>query len=366
MKKLLFILISASLLGCANSREGEAPALKEIGTMPSFEAGFNQGVSACYAAAHDNTLYIAGGCNFPEKPAAEGGSKRYYKGIYKATIGDTLVWEKAGELPVESGYGATVQYKDQWIIAGGMNSDGLSSTVISIDLANSCKVEELPALPCSVDNTAGTIACGKLYIVGGNANGKPSNRVFVLDLENSAEGWKELPTMPSRGRVQPVCAANSNALFVWGGFSSADSIGAAITHSDGVCYNFATNSWESLTDITIDNETITLSGGTMAHLDEDKFIAAGGVNREIFTDAISGTYSLINKADYMLQPAKWYRFNPRLMAYDINNGHWELLDNNEAYARAGALILHYKENIIYIGGELKPGIRTPQIHRYKL
>ena len=366
MKKIFSILISASLLGCADGPKGEAPALKEIGTMPAFEQGFEQGVSACYAATFDNVLYLSGGCNFPEKPAAEGGAKRYYNGIYRAVLGDTLQWEKVGELPAVSGYGANIQDGNRWFIVGGMNGDGASSSAICIDLGDACKIERLPDLPCTVDNTSGAVACDRLYVTGGNADGKASNRTFVLDLNNIADGWQELPLMPSRGRVQPVCAANSTALFVWGGFSPADGDLPAEVHTDGWCYSFATGVWRPLPVSVADGEEITLSGGTMALLNDSTIVAAGGVNREIFTDAISGTYALIDKADYMLQPSEWYRFNPNLLIYDVEKNEWSAADKNSAYARAGALMLSYNGCIIYIGGELKPGIRTPQIHRYRL
>lgn len=366
MKRILSILISASLLGCTGGSKGEAPALKEIGTMPAFEQGFEQGVSACYSATFDNALYLAGGCNFPEKPAAEGGAKRYYKGIYRATIGDTLQWERVGELPAASGYGANIQDGNRWFIVGGMNGDGASSSAISIDLGDACRIERLPDLPCSVDNTAGAVACDRLYVTGGNADGKASNRTFVLDLNNATAGWQELPLMPSRGRVQPVCAANSTALFVWGGFSPVDGNLPAEVYTDGCCYSFATGVWTPLPKSIAAGEEVTLSGGTMALLNDSTIVAAGGVNREIFTDAISGIYALIDKADYMLQPSEWYRFNPNLLTYDTEKREWGVADKSSVYARAGALLLSYNGYIIYIGGELKPGIRTPQIHRYKI
>ena len=102
MNKFYITLLSVALLGCTESPEGASLSLKEIGTMPAYEQGFEQGVSACYAAEYNDTLYIAGGCNFPDQPAAEGGSKRYYKGIYKAAIGDTLTWSIAASLNTTS------------------------------------------------------------------------------------------------------------------------------------------------------------------------------------------------------------------------------------------------------------------------
>ena len=365
MKKILFILIGVALLGCTDNHKGASPLVK-YGTMPAFESGYELGVSALYAAVYDGELYIAGGCNFPEKPAAEGGAKRYYTGIYKAELSDTLVWEQIATLPAASAYGATVQAGGRWIIAGGMNCDGATSDAYCFDLENDCKAEALPSLPCTVDNTAAAINGEKVFVVGGNADGKASNRVFTLDLAATEKGWQELPAMPSRPRVQPVCAATSEALYVWGGFCPADSLNDAITHCDGARYIFAEQRWEKLPDVRIEGEeeTFSLSGG-VAMVHKGRIIAAGGVNKDIFTDAISGRYSLTSKEKYMHHPAEWYRFNSRLAAYDPQKGCWELISNDKAFARAGAAMTANGNDIIYIGGELKPGIRTPETSIFK-
>ena len=44
--------------------------------FPKDEQGMDQGVSACYAGSIGHTLVMAGGCNFPDVPAADGGAKR--------------------------------------------------------------------------------------------------------------------------------------------------------------------------------------------------------------------------------------------------------------------------------------------------
>lgn len=365
MRKILFILIGVALLGCTDNHKGASPLVK-VGTMPAFESGYELGVSACYAAVYDGTLYIAGGCNFPEKSAAEGGAKRYYNGIYKAEIGKNLVWEQVATLPAASAYGATVQAGNRWIVIGGMNSDGATDKVYCFDLENGCKAEALPSLPCTIDNTAAAVNGEQVFVVGGNADGKASNRVFTLDLAATEKGWEELPSIPSRPRVQPVCAATAEALYVWGGFCTADSINDAVTHCDGARYIFAEQRWEKLPDVRIEGEKepFSLSGGVaMAH--KGRIIAAGGVNKDIFTDAISGRYNLTDKNEYMHHPAEWYRFNSRLAAYDPQKECWELISNEKAFARAGAAMTANGNDIIYIGGELKPGIRTPETSIFK-
>lgn len=368
MKQLLsIIVISVALLGCSGGHKGAALSVREIGTVPAMEQGYDKGVSAAYATLANGILYMAGGCNFPETPAADGGAKRYYKGIYKATLGDTLVWENVGMLPTASAYGATIQAGDKWIIAGGMDENGATDRVFAVNIADACKVDTMPSLPCTVDNTAAAIACDRIYVVGGNADGRPSNRVYALDLSDMARGWVELPAMPSRGRVQPVCAATDEALYVWGGFTPADSVGDALVHTDGLCYSFATGSWTQLADVhpAADAQSVTLSGGTATLLDDTTVIAAGGVDKEIFTDAISGRYTLVDKADYMHKPAEWYSFNPRLMTYNTATGEWGVMCEDESFARAGAIIVADDSNIVYICGELKPGIRSPKIYCLK-
>ena len=63
--------------------------IERIIGFPSAEPGIEKGVSACFAGTVGNTLLMAGGCNFPNRPAAEGGEKRFYQGIYAAQITDT-------------------------------------------------------------------------------------------------------------------------------------------------------------------------------------------------------------------------------------------------------------------------------------
>lgn len=45
--------------------------------FPTEDAGFLKGVSALYAGVIDGNLLIAGGCNFPDTPAADGGKKSF-------------------------------------------------------------------------------------------------------------------------------------------------------------------------------------------------------------------------------------------------------------------------------------------------
>lgn len=364
MKRAFFIILLFPLLvGCCNRVDIEL--VKAVGAVPSFENGMEQGVSACYAAIYDGCIYIAGGCNFPDVPAANGGSKRYYKGIYKAAVGDTLVWESVALLPCESAYGAFASDGGRLYIAGGVTPCGAQKSVISVDLKEHCRVDTLASLPFAMDNCAGAFSGNRLFVVGGNCDGKASNRVFLLNVSDALAQWEELPVMPSRGRVQPVCVATDSALYVWGGFSPSDADGDVIVHTDGCRYSFSTKEWSPLGDISFDGNVLTLSGGAATLLDDGTIVAAGGVNRDIFADAVSGRYTMVEKENYMHQTAEWYRFNNNMLLYNVELDRWSLLRSDAAFARAGAAIVADRERIYSVCGELKPGIRSPYIYSIK-
>ena len=363
MKISLKAIIFATLAIVASSCNAPTERTEVIGTMPEAENGYSLGVSACYAATNNGSLLLAGGCNFPDIPAAEGGKKRYYKGIYLTTGNSTLQWKKVGELPEASAYGVSLQYGNNLIIAGGMNEKSPSQAVNMLSCeGENIAIKQLPPLPCTIDNAAGAVSGNNIYIAGGNANGKASSRLFTLNINDRQTGWQELVPFPGNGRVQPVCAATDEALYLWGGFTPKDSLTEAKVHTDGYKYTFADKKWSALDTVTDENGAqLTLSGGTAIAYNDTLILAAGGVNRTIFEDAISGTYSCIPPKEYMKQAAEWYKFNGRLLAFDTKREQWHLVQKNQLYARAGALLTTDGEYIYYIGGELKPGIRTPEI-----
>lgn len=54
--------------------------------FPTEDAGFLKGVSALYAGVIDGNLLIAGGCNFPDTPAVDGGKKSFTGCIYNLFV----------------------------------------------------------------------------------------------------------------------------------------------------------------------------------------------------------------------------------------------------------------------------------------
>ena len=356
MKRILFLIISlVSLFHTSASAQHVRPVFG----FPATEPGYSLGVSACYAAQIGDWIVVAGGCNFPTP-----GKKTYYAGIYAAPVdGDVLNWRLVGMLPEPAAYGVTAVSGDSLLFIGGNNSDHALKTVYSIHLngAGECaEVKRLADLPCTVDNMAVAQSEGNVFVVGGNHDGKPSADVLVLNLNAANPAWSNIGSMPGNARVQPVAAALDGKLYVWGGFLANGD--RSEVHTDGCCMNIATGRWTSVAaPKSADGSEMTLAGG-IAWTFNGKIYATGGVNKDIFLDAISGRYELVKQSDYLNQPISWYRFSGNLYEYDVLSETWvKTRFADKGLARAGAQMVVTQKGCFYIGGELKPALRTPQI-----
>lgn len=348
----LFLFLSAAL-------SLSAQHVRSVVGFPAAEPGYSLGVSACYAGQIGDYLVVAGGCNFPEA----GKPKKYYAGVYAARMDRaTLQWRLVGFLPEAAAYGATVACGDSLLFLGGNNTDHALAAVYSVRLDSAgtdVLINRLADLPATADNMAVALVGNDVFVVGGNQNGKPSADVLRYKLGASTVSSANL-RIPGAPRVQPVAAAYNDKLYVWGGFY-ADGEQSKV-HTDGYVYDVNAKEWGALSaPHSVDGEEMTLSGG-IAWADGDHLYATGGVNRTIFLDAISGRYECVKKDDYLKQSIDWYKFSGNLYVFDAVAGQWLTTTfANQALARAGAQAVTTSLGVYYIGGELKPALRTPQI-----
>lgn len=334
-----------------------APIISSIGSIafqlmkgfPHDEPGIEKGVSACYAGRIGSTLVIAGGCNFPDKPVAEGGTKKYYQGIYAAEIdkSDTLRWQKIGDLPKEGAYGVSVSTEDGVICVGGNNSKESFATAIRIRIEDGkAVIDTLPSLPQPMDNFTGAMNGEKLFIRGNGG-------IYVLDMKALAEGWKKVWASDAP-LVQPVSATYDGHYCVWGGFTPKQGDQLATLSLNGIEYAESPTSVNGPEDEH--GEKIFLGGGCAVNLSSKRVLAVGGVNKDVFLKAVNTP-----EPGYLTHPVEWYKFNPNICLFD--KGQWKVIGESKVTARAGAALVVVGDDVYIIGGELKPGIRTPDIYR---
>ncbi len=348
------------------------------------------GVSAPFAGISNGQLLVAGGCNFPGKPAAEGGTKQYYSEIYALDITrqTQAEWRVAGQLSKPLAYGASIATPQGIVWIGGNNDKRASKEVFLVNWLTAegkPSISKLPELPVTMDNFAAAYADGQIFVTGGNQQQSPSNALYSLKLTESGNGeWTRLPDFPGPARIQPVLAAQQSQdgtrLYLTGGFQPVSGRQRAIVSTDMFSYHPEKKEWrqESILPFSAEGSPNTLTGGCAVSSGNSSILLMGGVNYTRFRDALNRPLeieqataagntllqdSLQNEArNYLLHPVEWYKFNTTLLQYNTFTRQWNILEENEKLARAGAGIAINGDEIILINGELKPGIRTPEIN----
>ena len=329
--------------------------LSNMNELYEIEAGYDRGVSAPFAGRMpDGTIIVAGGANFPcDNPLGPDATKKYYKGIYKLDPQDMSL-SRFGSMPEPAAYGATVNLPQGVAFIGGNNMGG-SLTACYI-VKPDASTQSLPSLPATVDNTAAALIGNTIYVAGGNVDGKASRAVYALDLSNLEKGWKKLGNMPGNPRVQPAVAAAGDKLYVMGGFDAPKGKVPTL-ENDCAVYDPSTGKWQSMAGPhTAAGDGIAPAGATAVTLSDGRIAVVGGVNAEVFGDAIINP-----QPDYLYHPVGWYRFNPSVLVFNPATGWWAANEPSNMQARAGAAVIPDADGGIYIfGGELKPRIRTNQ------
>lgn len=329
------------------------------------EDGIQFGLSGLGAALNGNKLIMAGGCNFPVDPLGAGSQKKFYSGIYACNPAQAD-WQRIGSLPLPMAYMAACSNNDKLYLLGGTSgNEGLKSTLEITFADGKASVNELASLPFTYDNGAAAVAAdGRVIIAGGNRDGKPSRDVWALEQGK----WSKLATMPGNPRVQPVMAVAKNAqaeecLWIWGGFAPRHDKNEPTLELEGLCLNLKTKKWSTLPALLDANgDKLSVGGGTACTLSNGEIAVCGGVNKNIFLDALR------NQApDYLNHPVSWYKFNPNVVVYNPLDGKQHVAASSADYARAGAAMVSTPEpGFIVVGGEVRPRIRTAEIEIFKL
>lgn len=325
--------------------------LPELG---AFDPDWSAGMSALCAGSVSGKLLAAGGANFARRPLVEGGTKCFYDDVWVLEEGadQRLEWRRCGRLPEPMAYGMVWQLPDELLIAGGANASGALRRVLSLRLRGGKAVAcHLPDLPFAVEQGAAASDGGKLYLVGGLADGKPSCEVLACDVSSGKRIWRPLPSLPEPF-VQPVAFASAGKLYVWGGF---DPIGGRVADY-GYRYDASTGCWVRIPGIP-DGGTMTGSAGVA--LGDGRLLVAGGVDREVFSSALSLHGEPYR--DYLSQSPASFRFRSGVWIFDPADESWHRAGISGRAARAGAALVATCGGAVMLGGETRPGVRTPYV-----
>ena len=149
-------------------------------------------------------------------------------------------------------------------------------------------------------------------------------------------------------RVQPVMAGIKNAernyVYLLGGFFGGDKFHLPKMAKDVYRYCVEDSTWEKVGE-QIDPDTqkpFSLAGAVAMPLQNRYILCMGGVNYDIFLNAITTQYNINfnrlltdeekkqkNNAFskiYMTQPIAYYKFNPECRIFDTKTNRWQTID----------------------------------------
>ena len=397
----LFLLAVGGSYGTSQAQEDYRMF---VAKTPQLDPAYAKGVSGHIAGELDlGQLVMAGGCNYPDRPAREGGAKRYYSEIYiadylgafnlacetKASELD-MGWKLVGHLPHPTAYAAFQLYGDKLIVVGGQSAAGDLSDAYMIQLSDSLGVEitPLPSLPEPRSGMASARIEDVLYLIGGRVNGKLSNTVLSLDLSRPQKEWREETAYPHSPFLKLVAIRNldeSNTssggpyLGVMGSFTGVDEpdqrVQADVTY---MTYTPQTKQWQTYK--IAPDDPIAAHGFGGGYASEFRDIFSGGVRADLFVTALQrekdlkdakakGNRRLVKKLQaeqraYLSHDPAWYGFCSDWYSFDRSRGRGEAKSEFHFDGRADAVYLDECSSMMdgmLIGGETMPGVRTPSI-----
>lgn len=382
---LIFLL---ALTSCTETQKEQSMKMNITTlTTQGLEGDLQKGVSASYAALIDDNLLVAGGCNFPDKLGFEGGKKVFYDEILLFNKTQNQ-WQTIGKLPEAAAYGVSVAIPDGYLWIGGQTATHSLAICHKVQYTKEkgLTLTDFPALPEPLDNFAGTSVGSKVFVAGGNASGKASNKVFYIDVATDKE-WKQLPDFPGDARVQPVLAAiekdNDTLLYILGGFFGGDATKTPTMGEKVLAFSLKQQQWHEVAlQENPNKEIFSLTGATALAIDNRYIACFGGVNASLFINTITYLYhigrdtTLTDEArkqknydymsHYMTQPIAYYKFNQECYLFDTHTKQWSVLDTQPDFARAGATLVGTPDEFYLIQGELKPGVRSPKTYKLKI
>lgn len=382
---LIFLL---ALTSCTETQKEQSMKI-DITTLTTqgLEGDLQKGVSAAYAALIDDNLLVAGGCNFPDKLGFEGGKKVFYDEILLFNKTQNQ-WQTIGKLPEAAAYGVSVAIPDGYLWIGGQTATNSLANCYKVQYSKekALTLNSFPALPEPLDNFSGASVGSKVFVAGGNASGKASNKVFYINTATDKE-WKQLPDFPGDARVQPVLAAikkdNDTLLYVLGGFFGGDATKTPAMGEKVLAFSLKQQQWHEVAlQENPNKEIFSLTGATALAIDNRYIACFGGVNHSLFINTITDLYHLGKDTSltdeqrkqknydymshYMTQPIAYYKFNQECYLFDTHTKQWLVLNTQPDFARAGATLVGTPDEFYLIQGELKPGVRSPKTYKLKI
>ena len=184
------------------------------------------GVAGPFVAVVDNSLLVAGGANFPEKPPWDGGKKVWSDRCFALDAPDGKWSELKTSLPRPLAYGVSLHVPEVgtvWLGGGDADRHYSNAFLVRYDReAGEIKLTPLPPMPKTVAFFCGAVLGKSVYVAGGREkpdSPKALKTLWRLDLSKpeDARQWETLEPCPGPARMLAVAGAAGGAFHLFSG-----------------------------------------------------------------------------------------------------------------------------------------------------
>lgn len=231
---------------------------------------------------------------------------------------------------------------------------------------NACK-GDWPDLPVAIKNGIG-VRVGDIAYVG---LGSAGTELFALDLNNPGTGWKRKAEFIGPPTGSAAATSVDGKIFVFSGNGKATTTAKSpIIFDRAYTYDPAVDRWSALDTST----PVGLSGAKALPLTDGRIAFIGGYNKQLFDKYLADLSgmdadehpaelgNLIN--NYMGMRPEDYKWNNRVLFYDPKTNAWGTFGDAPYLPNCdSAAVQTNQDEFIVVSGEIKPGLRTPEVKR---
>ena len=377
---LLFIsLIMATTDAFSQKKEVNHVDWKTAAQLKNSDGSLSIGFAGPINGISNDILIVSGGANFPDKMPWEGGKKSYSKTIHVLEkCKDQYTWnnEVKSELPEAIAYCGSTSTDLGVVYVGGENENGLSNKSYLLKWNAAKKEVEakvLPDFPFAIANISLTHIGNTVYAVGGDEAAKSSDFFASLDLNEANPQWKTLPNLPLALANAVVIAQkgkNGINIYVVGGRTKTAS-GISDLHNTTFVYDVKNQSWNTAATISDGKSSTNFSAGAGVAVGSHSVLIVGGDDGVIFHQietylsqiAQAGSEEL--KAELIAKKNKLVTNHPGffngILLYNTLTNEWSKVGELPFLPHVTTPAVLWDKKIILSNGEIKPGIRTPNV-----
>lgn len=337
------------------------------------------GFAGAINGVSNNVLIVAGGANFPDGLPWEGGKKYYSNEIFVLQKeGKNFIWNKNVKvvLPEAVAYCGVTSTEKGIVYAGGENENGISDKAYLIKWnrdKTQISIISLPAVPLALTNVALTHIGNVVFAAGGDEKNNSSKKFFCFDLENKNAEWKSLPDLPIALANATLIAQNHGReknIYLIGGRTKTSS-GISDLHHTTFVFDIKKNQWKKCADISDGKNITNLSASAGVAIDKNYILMIGGDNGKTFHQ-IETYISQIAKSDSPEEKEKLTEeknalsihhsgFYKGLLLYNTKLNKWTNIGDFPFPAQVTTTAIKWGNDIVISNGEIKPGVRTPNV-----